>query len=298
MDNFSNSNFGPISAMPAPQPLGSSRKPGRAILLSVVGLIIAVGFLAFTGGFNNLSKIFGSHAGTTYAFGGYSNLTGATDAESWVLGESYPASYQGTSGFTSFTGVPDPSGFGAGTGFISPIYSSLDPAANVYKEHTYVSPVLNLGTGAAELNTMTAYVFLPNPASNTVRIRYRTTDDLASIKTASLASFSSTPTLWALNERIHTITAVVPAGSLKSYVQFDVEFLNADPAASGRPAFYGVELNVSDVTAAGAADTTLTNTTTDSSKAGDMNGDGVIDILDYTIFMDKLKQASNPGQTP
>lgn len=222
------------------------QKHGRTAALSAFGLIIAVGFLAYTGGFSNLAKIFGSKAGTELIFAGANNLSGNHDAENWVHGTVdtelaggavVPAplvSFNGTGTFTGFTGIPGYSvGQSADESFVMPTVTSLDPTQDTFSSHTYYSPGLDLGTNALNFNQITIDAYLPDTA--TVQFGYRTATGLTELTGAAWTNLAPTFTILPTNENIKS--AGVAVSGLSQYVQFSVNFASFEP--TNRPAVYG-----------------------------------------------------------
>jgi len=220
-----------------PIPVQPKRKYSRTIALSVVGLALAVGFLAYTGGFSMLAKIFGSHAGTetSIVFAGSNNLQGNKDADQWVLGDTFPASFNGAGAFTSFTGVPAHSVLGTSDeSFVAPLVTSLNKAEDMFTNHIYISPGLDLGTNSANLSQITAYLYLPEGAL--VTTSYRTAAEPTELATASWVALTGTPTMLPQNESVKVITATL-TGALSRYLQFQADFQDFEP--TNRPAVYG-----------------------------------------------------------
>lgn len=276
-----------------PTSAGFWRRHARSLALVGFGLVIAIGFLAYSGGFSALSKIFGSRAGTEFLFVGFDNLGGTKDAENWVMGDTTPATFDGTSTFTSFTGIPDfTSASTNNPGFVAPIITSLDPTANAFASHTYTSPAMNLGGSASELTKLTAYLYLQSSGDQTT-VAYRTAADEATLKTTAFMPLTGTPTPLPANESLSAIDVTFPAGTLLQYFQVQVNFVAFDLAH--RTAFYGISLTQAD-SSSSAIDITQTPDTT--TKSADLNNDGTVDTLDASILLDQLTNPDSPAPTP
>ncbi len=221
----------------------------RAIALIVITLVAVIGFLVYAGGFEVLSRIFGSKAGTenSYVLAGLSNLEGNANAADWLVQSgaetidgnviSWPASvFDGTGAFSSFTGQPDFMVSNASeAGFVMPLVTSLESGQDAFINHRYTSPAINLRTTGVLMNSVTIYAYLPETATAT--FGYRTADALDESDDAELhelinSTFTSVPT----DENIKFATITLNR-AVKQYLRMEVSFDTF--AADDRPAVYG-----------------------------------------------------------
>lgn len=221
----------------------------RAVALIVVVLVAVTAFLIYAGGFEVLSRIFGSKAGTenTFVLAGLSNLEGNSNAADWLVRsgselasgktKSWPAAvFDGTGAFSSFTGEPD--FFVAEAleaGFVMPIVSSLTPGQDTFANHSYISPAINLGATGVLMNSVKIYAYLPETATAT--FGYRTSDVLdesagSELHELSELSFASLP-----EDEDAKLATITLDRTIKQYLRMEVNFNEFE--VSDRPAVYG-----------------------------------------------------------
>ncbi len=221
----------------------------RAIALIVITLVVVVSFLIYAGGFEVLSRIFGSKAGTenTYVLAGLPNLEGNSDADSWIVQSGtestdsgitswLAAIFAGTGAFTSFTNQPDFMVSNATqTGFVMPLVTSMEPGQDTFPNHRYTSPAINLGTTGVAINNISIYAYLPETSA--VTFGYRTADALDESDNSELHEFSE-PVFTNLpeNEDIK-LTTLTLNRAVKQYLRMEVSFNEFVP--TDRPTVYG-----------------------------------------------------------
>lgn len=231
----------------------------RGIALIVIGILAAVSFLMYVGGFNVVARIFGSKAGTDsqFLFAGVTNFENRTGAAEWLVPETQP-SLDGTGAFTSFTGVPDymvPDSLEAG--LIMPLVTSLTPGEDAFTNHRFTSAPINFGQTGVITNTIKLYAHLSD--EDRLIFGYKTADAVEDLKTAELHAL--TPTFTALDSNPDISSADITLDrEFKQYFQLTVSFDTFDP--SNRPVVYGWVVDygqtVVETTSATKAKVTLT----------------------------------------
>lgn len=218
----------------------------RNLILTGLAVLVAAGVLMSAGGFDFLSRIFGSKAGTaqTLILAGAAKLQNSTNAADWLVTDSAPT-LNGSGIFTEFADVPSflvPDSLEAG--FIVPLSTATEVDQDAYWVHQYSSPVINLGQTGMRLNQLKIYAYLPEDAK--VGFGYRVSESDIDISAAELhalevADFMATPE----NDQVQ-VAALTPDRALKQYLQLTIDFqefgLDSRPAVYGWAIDYGEEL--------------------------------------------------------
>ncbi len=244
----------------------------RAIALIVIVLVTVAAFLIYAGGFEVLSRIFGSRAGieNTYVLAGLPDLEGNPTADSWIVpsgaetanGETkdWPAAiFDGTGIFSNFAGEPDFMVPGADeAGFVMPVVSSLVEGEDTSANHRYTSPAVNLGTTGVLVNSITVYAYLPD--TTMANFGYRTADekdlsDTSELHDLASPAFVSVPA----NENIKSATITLDR-AVKQYLRMEIDFSTF--AVDDRPAVYGWIIEYGQTSAADSSDAVLSTSET------------------------------------
>ncbi len=187
------------------------------IAVPLAALLLATFFVLNTAGFNSVLKLFGIKASDSelITISSYSDFLGTTPDTEWLVESTRPV-MSGVVAVESFTGLPnDPES----VGMIIPAYSSQDESENIYKTHSYISPVIDLKKTAPYINSIGVKYF--ETPDTTMLISYRMGE---SIEDATLTSF--TPLELTSDSSIDNLldrTALL-AQEGQRYFQFKVEF--------------------------------------------------------------------------
>jgi hypothetical protein len=213
--------------------LNQNKKLIWKIAVPFFALMVATFFVLNTDGFNSVLKLLGIKASDNevIVMTAYSDFSGTTKAE-WMVDSTRPI-MNGTSAFDFFTGIPnDPEV----PGFVAPTYSSANESENIYKEHIYLSPILDLQKPVPFINSIG--VKYHDPEGGAANLSYRMSD---SVDGVSLTSFI--PLELTLNSSLDNLkdrTALLSQEG-KQYFQFKIEFTGGN--FQNRGAVYEVRID-------------------------------------------------------
>lgn len=229
---------GDISYTPASSFVVHRTTHGRTLIISVAALTIATFLLMQFGGFDRIGKFLGANASTvhTITLAGKQNLAGDEYAEkpSWLVPGS-PAETNGTAIFDSFSSVPD-ANFTDTPGMIVPLSNASATSDNTITEHTYSSPILNLGGDDITLKSV-RIVHYPGSTSGTI-FSYRTGNSLESLNAANFTPFELIPTPFNGSDKVMSSEMSLDIVTGR-YLQYRVDFGVVEIRFVGRPAVYG-----------------------------------------------------------
>lgn len=265
----------------------------RKLSIPVVAVVLVIGIVIYTGGFENFLKFLGIKASElqTIHLSTVGQIEGDSPEDVWLVPGALPMA-DGTGTFDSFSLVPsDP----AELGFVMPIYSDANPELNTYQEHSYTSAPIDLG---AEMPTLTSYavqVYTPEGAS--VIHSYKTASSVEALQTAAL-----TPVELGLDRADNNIsTHIAQLGiNVERYMQVHVEFVN--DAFAARSAVYSWTLQYNPNTGEGdmnsmsaapeAQNETAYPVTIDFSEAGSLPETIAIQILDTEVGVQPIEEVN------
>ncbi len=187
------------------------------IAVPLSALLVATFFVLNTAGFNSVLKLLGIKASDNevISISSYTDFLGTTPNTEWLVEATRPV-MNGTVVVESYSTLPnDPEMIG----MLIPTYSSKSEEENIYKTHTYLSPVIDLKKSAPYLHSISAKYY--EMCGTTMNLSYRMDDTWDSI---ALTNF--TPLELTANSSFDNLqdrTALL-AQEGKRYLQFQVIF--------------------------------------------------------------------------
>lgn len=216
-----------------------ARRKSRWLKVSgiIASIVVVAGLLVYSGGMDSLLKLLGVGASGIYDITITNNRDFVGDAKFFTEG-SQPE-MEGVSVFDQFTGTPaDPNQSGASKGFVAPVFSSpQDPANELYKEHYYVSPVIDMTLNAATLSAVEVTQF--NSAESNISYAYRVATQSSLIPMAKWQPLDPSVVNSTTEDSIQVRTAIVEQ-NIDRFVQVKFTFENVLP--SNRAAVYAISL--------------------------------------------------------
>lgn len=189
------------------------------LAVPLIAVLLVIGIVIYNGGLENALKFMGIKASELQTI----NLTttqqfeGNSPEDKWLVQGSFSEA-NGASALEGYTGIPeDP----AEAGLIMPIYSSEDPSENVYLDHTYISPALDL---EGETPTLSSYAVTAYAPEGTSLIHsYRTAGTVDALQTAQFIPVELSQD----NGESEVSTFSTELGiTTERYIQIKVEFIN------------------------------------------------------------------------
>ncbi len=250
---------------------------GRSLIIAAAALTITTFLLMQFGGFDRIGKFLGANASTTQTItlAGHLHLAGDEYAEKpqWLV-PGIPAKMDGVEVFDSFPSAPGVRLADNPPGIIVPVFGESEGSTN---EHTYESPVVNLG---GEETTLQSVKIVNYPGLSTaMSFSYRSGPTLEATISSTFIPLETVAMPFEGSEQIKVnATGVeIPAGQ---YVQFRVDFGTVDSGADVRPAVYAFTIDF----LGGEIDEPLPDTTTDGTD------DGTDATIDETITQPPVEQ--------
>ncbi|AKM84858.1 MAG: hypothetical protein VE98_C0001G0404 [candidate division Kazan bacterium GW2011_GWA1_50_15] len=291
----------PIAPQPPLQPQPRDYRWLVTALVSIAGLVVAITLIARSNFLEGFLKLIGAGAARLQVISMSSDddFFGTSTAV-WLadLGDRNDAVLDNTAAFYYFTGQPqDP---GAKAGFVMPLVSAEELTGVVTRPASYISPIVDLGD--SDLFIKALQVMDYQPAGSTIAYAYRAGATVAEAQAASFRTLEFIPTDTFNGYRRQQVAW---ENSLPQFVQF--KFIFTDYVASDRPAvaemniiYEGTSGNGEEAPVDLLSNLTDTDAPVVTEPTADLNQDGTVDVLDYSIFIEKFQEAAGAlgGETP
>ncbi|MDD5605905.1 MAG: hypothetical protein PHR51_01060 [Patescibacteria group bacterium] len=189
--------------------------------------------------------------------------------------------FNNTAAFNYFTGQPNDPGLAAG--FVMPLVISGSQDSDIVTGSGYVSPIIDLGEQPTDYKLVSIDVLEYLPEGSEIMYSYRAADSLgeladAAFQTLDLANIGAVEDF--------TTRQILFSTSLHRYAQFSIGFGQFDvydrPMVAEFSISYGPE---GEAVVEEESPDLLPSLSGAAGVLGDLNGDGVINGLDYDLFL-------------
>ncbi|OGB74065.1 hypothetical protein A2V68_02440 [candidate division Kazan bacterium RBG_13_50_9] len=210
----------------------------------VAGTAVVAALLVYSGGFDAVLKFLGVGASGIYEVTLTNNnqwLGAEYSSDDWIVGAPI---MDGVDIFASFSAAPaDPHLDAAQRGLVLPTYSSpADPGGEIFLNHMYISPTVDLTLDAVWLSAIEVTDFTPEGSS--ISYSYRWAASLGGLDGKSFTPLDPS-VVNSLSGDVRVATAIIEQ-SVAQYVQIKFVFGEVADPLNARPAVYAVSFQYKD----------------------------------------------------